>query len=754
MSPRKYPLRRARVAMPLLLGWLGTTQPIAAQTKVAEDTPSPDSAYAIDEIVITARKQEESLQEVPLSVVAVSGDELERRSVESLGDLGQSTPNFSFGQTHNGGSVAGVAFIRGVGQRDSHSAYDPAVGIYVDGVYMGRMYGNNLDMIELERVEVLRGPQGTLFGKNTSGGAINIITRQPDLSDATGRVQLTGGSYGRFDTIGNLNIPLVPEHLGLRVAASRLTRDGYGERVDFQEMADVDRTALRGQLLFRHNDFSALLSADWMEFDEKNASFKLLDVNTGVSPVAAYNAAFDPDYDDRWVSSRDYFFNSTGSNLARGHIGGASLTLGYDRPWAKLKAVTAYRTMDVDNALDPDGAPIAIINQFETVKQNQFSQELQATGQAFGDRLDWVLGAFYFREDVKNPVIYELLPALFNGSRNFSRSVPTANSSIAGFGQGSYSFNEQLRLTAGLRYTRDEKTVQSTQYGASGAVQFATPKGTHSSNSLSPRLGIDYRWTPEVMTYASVAQGAKNGGFNGRVARPGDFFEFDDEVVWTYELGMRSDLFDGRMRFNATAFYSRYTDLQLQIAGTTVVDGAPVGFAVVTNVPEATIHGGEVDLSVVAMPGLVFSGSLGLTHGQYTELPTDARFQAYGAVNKDSKFSNTPEVSYTLAAEYMRPFLDGLDLVARVDYAWKSEIFYNPENTPLLTQPSYGLLSARLTFETQTGLSVSIFGANLTDEAYFLGGFDDANGPNPGLGFSVVSQGAPREYGISAQLRF
>lgn len=747
----------ASVIALVILGYAGTSRTSIAQTEPpAEEKLSAEGV--LEEITVTARKRAESLQDVPLSVVAISGEDLERRSIENLADLGQGTPNFTFSQTYNGGSTAGVAFIRGVGQRDSHSAYDPAVGLYVDGVYMGRMYGNNLDMLELERIEVLRGPQGTLFGKNTSGGAINIITKRPDASAGatSGRIQLTAGERNRVDVMGSVNLPLIADRLALQLAGSRLKQDGYGKRVDGQDMASTDRQAARAQLLFQPTErFSALLSADWLDFDETNASYKLLDTNPLAGPVAAYNAAIDPDYNDSWVSSRDYFYSGTGPNSSRGTIAGAALTLAYDVSWATLKSITSYRESDVHTDVDPDGAPIVIINKFERADQEQFSQELQVTGSAFDERLEWVFGAYYFHEKVISTDSFNLVPVLFGGTRDFSRFIPVENDSIAAYGQGNYKMTDKLRLTVGLRHTQDKKDISSTQFNFLGATQFTTPLGEHDSDAWSPRLGLDYQWTPQVMTYVSAANGAKNGGFNGRVGRLSDFTEFDDEAVWTYEMGLRSDLFDGHVRLNATVFYSDYRDLQVTISGSTNNNGVPAPFSRVTNIPESVIKGAELELIVAAAPGLTFSGGLGLTDAQYAVLPTDAQFVADNLIHRSNEFPNVPEVSYTLGAEYATNLTSHLDLTARIDYSHRTRTEFTTENAPLISQPGYGLVNARLTFEhAQSAVAVSLFGTNLTDETYFVAGGDDANRPNPGLGFAIVNQGRPREWGVSLQKRF
>lgn len=568
---------------------------------------------------------------------------------------------------------------------------------------------------------------------------------------------MTGGSRDRFDATGSVNVPLVADRLSLQVSGARLTRDGYGVRVDGQEMANTDRTSARTQVLFKATeDFSALLSGDWMEFDEKNAAFKLINTNPSIAPLVALNTTTTQRYDNRWLSPRDFAYNGTGPNSARGTVRGASLTLTYDSPWGALKSISAYRDMNTHNDLDPDGSPVVVLDQFQAIDQDQFSQELQATGNAFGERLNWILGAYYFHESVDDTTSYNILTALLGQSASFTRVNRIENDSVAVFGQGIYSITEKLLFTAGLRYTEDEKNINATQFGfPSGVLQFSVPPLEHRSDAVSPRLGLDYKWTPGIMTYVSAAQGTKSGGFNGRGSRVTDFTEFDDEVVWTYELGLRSQRSDGRLRFNATAFYSAYSDLQTQINGSTVVNGAPTPFNVVTNIPEAQIKGGEVELIVVPAAGLTLTGGLGLTYAEYTELPTDSRFVSYGAVTKNSQLPNAPEVTYTLAAEYTVAMTDALNLTTNIDYTHRSKTYFNPENSPNLIQPAYGLLNARLTFEhAPSDVSISLFGTNLTDEIYFVGGFDDATSPSPGLGFTIINQAAPRELGISAQVRF
>ena len=762
MTHINLPMRRAAVHALFLrlgIGCLGATTVTLVHAQARDPA---NSKPLVEEVIVTARKVAESLQNVPVSVVAVTQEELAQRSISDLADLGQSTPNLTFGQQAQGGRSAGTVYIRGVGQADTLITYDPAVGVYIDGVFLGRMQGNDIDMLDIERVEVLRGPQGTLFGKNTSGGAVDIITRQPDVSasDPDGRLQLTAGDRNRLDVVGGVNLPLVADKLALQVTGSHRKQDGYGRRIDGQDTGSTDRDAAKLSLLLQASEnFSALLSADGLTYDETNAAYNLRFVNPTIGPLAALNTLTTARYDSRWYSSDELFSNGTGPNSSRGDLWGSSLTLKYETDTTAFKSISAYRDNEVHNELDPDSSPVTVIDYIDTTRHHQFSQEFQASGVGLDDRLNWVLGLYYFREGAAQTNSAGLLPLLqpvFGRILGFTLANYIDNESVAGYGQGIYKLTDRLRLTAGLRYTRDDKeSVRRNLVYPGGATRQPQVTKSASWDDVSPRLGLDYQWTPELMTYVSAAKGYKAGGFNGRASTTTSFNKFDPEEVLTYEVGLRSDLFERRVRFNATAFYSDYSDLQLQINGSTVENGAPVPFNIVTNIPEARVLGGEVEVTVVPLEGLTLSAGLGLTDTQYVTLPNDAQFVAANLVDKDNRFVNSPKTSATFGAQYETLVGNDFNVIGRVDYSYRSTIFYDPMNSPLVRQKPYSLVNARLTFEHEPSqISLSLFGTNLTDERYIVGGFDDATVPAPGLGFSIANMAPPREYGASVQVRF
>ena len=381
-------------------------------------------------------------------------------------------------------------------------------------------------------------------------------------------------------------------------------------------MANTDRTsgrlALRLQLT---DDFSALFAADALTYDETNSMFKLIAVFPA-PPIALINRFTPVPYDERWLSQSDFFNFAGGPNSSRGDLYGAALTLRYDLGAAELKSISAYRDNVVHSDQDADLSPVTVLDEYDVSRQDQFSQELQASGTSLGERLNWVLGLYYFEESVHNKVDFELVPALqpIIGNRSFSNDLRVRNESYAAFGQANYGLTEQLRLTTGLRYTHDRKEVDRRNLTyPSGVPNQPQAIREASSDDVSTRVGLDYQWTPQLMTYVSAAKGYKAGGFNGRASSVGDFNEYEPETVWTYELGLRSDFLDRRVRFNATAFYSDYSDLQLQISGSTTVNGAPAPFNVVTNVPKARIVGGELELRVIPVRGLELSAEAGFT---------------------------------------------------------------------------------------------------------------------------------------------
>ncbi len=600
-----------------------------------------------------------------------------------------------------------MVYIRGVGQSDVLATFDPAVGLYLDGVYMGRMQGLDMDMMDLERVEILRGPQGTLFGKNTDGGA------------------------------------------------------GYGKRSDGEQMANTDRDSGRLSVLYKPIDrLQFLLNVDGFTANEYQSSYKLIKVGPYYSaPQPAlgglsFNDILPQPYDNRWVTNNPFTWDANGPNSARSDLWGTSFTATWDASIATIKSITSYRRNLTFNDLDIDGSPVNIIAEYQTIKQHQLSQELQATGTSLSDRLKWVTGLYFFDEHASDISNYPILTD-FGNAFSFSQTLYIHNKSYAIYGQSDYGITDKLKLTTGIRFNRDEKSVYRLKLAYPSGIPFdvstdnAPTTKDGNWDSSSPRLGLSYQWTPSVMTYVSAADGFKSGGFNGRAGTVAAFNEYSPEKVRTYEGGLRSDWWDNRLRFNATLFYSRYTDLQLQVNGAGQGPGGqPVPAQIVGNIPLAKIRGAELEFIVVPLSGLSLNADLGLTDARYIQLLPGA------PVTLSTPFIDTPKVSGEVGAEYTTDRFEKVNVTGRLDYGFKSAITYDVSNVAgLITEQAYGLLNGKLTFGVKnTGWSVSLFGTNLLDRRYIVGGWDQCTAS--ALDFCVVEYGAPREYGIAGEYRY
>jgi iron complex outermembrane receptor protein len=450
------------------------------------------------------------------------------------------------------------------------------------------------------------------------------------------------------------------------------------------------------------------------------------------------------------VTKNDFQYNGTGPNKNAGNVYGTSLTLTYDRTWGTLKSITAYRRLRVDSEFDPDGAPFAVLDVFNDVDQSQVSQEFQAAGTSFGTRLHWVGGLYYFRESAQDiqPVNFAL--EIFHGAANLSYNNYVVNQNPALYGQATYGITRKLNLTLGARLAEDLVAAKREQVGYPvPTVQQPLVSRAANWTSFLPRVGLDYQWTPKVMTYVSAAEGEKSGGYNGRASSIAEFTRFDPEKVWAYEVGLRSVWFDQRLRFNGTGYYSDYKGFQIQVnrSMTDPVTGLPVAFSYVGNMPKATIKGGEFGLTTVPIANLLLSMGLGITDGKYVTISPGA------PVSTSSQFVNAPKYTFTAGAEQSATMRHAGQLTARVDYIHKSRIEYDYGNSSLVSQAPYGLLNAKVSWQMpESRLSFYSFGTNLTEAHYAVGGLDD--GPGGSIGEVIKLMGSAREWGLGGQFRF
>lgn len=756
---------------------------VAGVARAQSTETSAEAADTLEEIMVTARKFAESLQDSPVSVSAFTGEALEARAITNLEEVSRYTPNMVFFPNGIAGGSAGQPFIRGVGQFDFVVTTDPGVGIYLDGVYLARSLGSLLDLVDIERIEILRGPQGTLYGKNTIGGAINVVTRLPgNARELFGEVRT--GRFDRIDARASVSLPMIPDVLAARVAVSTKNADGYGRRLlTGEEIGDEGTDAIQAVLDWRPSErLELVLSFDATRIDQRFAAAHLAAVNPAAPLVGLYAALVGP-YDDRYVAQDPFVSNATGLNFNEQEIWGLAATLSWQLSGVLFKSITGYRAQEQQFGTDPDGSPEQLVDELDSTDQRQISQELQLTGTGLGERLRWVTGAYFLREDAAGTLDVQLFSALFPALEGLPAPlIPLApgavcppppdvpmpclggagnpfntifdltrlitldqrTDSAAVYGQASFDVGARLGLTYGLRYTREEKDFfTSLLLPNSGVLVIPPTTRSDAWSDVSHRFGVEFHANDAVLLYASAAKGFKSGGFNGRGNTSNEVNSFDPEELWSYEIGLKSEWLGRRLRLNAAAFFNDYSDLQFttQTVGS---DGTQV--ILVGNAAEAEIKGIELELAALATSRLNVSASLGYLDAAYTRIEPNVV-----TIMRDSALIGAPEWSGALAADYTLPVSSWGELVLRSDYTWRSKTYFDASNTEAVAQGSYGLWNLGIALQSRRDawtLSAGLL--NAAGEVYRVSGV----GVLDSLGFASAIYGRPREWFLQASVRF
>lgn len=772
---RRMKSRRAGkpVFLPILTATLLTTSFVHAPAALAQQQSRADSGPALEEIVVTARKREENLQDTPVSVSAFSGAALAERQVVNVADVGNFTPNLIIDSASAlGGSSSTIsAFIRGVGQSDFNLTIDPGVGLYLDGVYISRSVGSLLDTVDLERVEVLRGPQGTLFGKNTIGGAIVLTSRQPD-DEFAGQLEAVTGSYGRHDLRAALNVPL-GDRLAMRVTGSTQNRNGYYRRLqDGDRMGNRSSVSGRFQLAWEATDtLTVSLSLDGTRVREEGKPLTLIAVNPVADFAGFWNFAvngatcFTPPsglpvpnhpacYNSQWITANRRATNTTGANFSNLDLWGSSLTVDWQLGQVNFKSITAYRDLESAFFQDYDGSPLPIGETGNDYSQTQFSQEFQFSGTALDDRLKWLLGLYYLNEKGKD------INSLTFSVADFISGGKVRNDSYAAFTQLGFAITDRLNLTLGARYTRETKRFTPDQFividrtggtilalsqlfipvgNPNGNLILPTAQASIKDNEFTPAISLDYQVNEDVLVYASYSKGFKSGGFTQRVFPPEAVVpDFGPERVTAYEAGVKSELFDRRLRLNLAAFQSDYNGLQI-----IVNEGvAPK----VRNAGKARIRGFELEAEAVLSEAVRMSAGVGYTDAEYLRVnPT-----AVG-ITAANKFGNVPAWTATagVSADLFR--IGEGQISSRVDWSYRSSHFKDAINTPEIRQSAYSLVNASLSYRSEDdgwGLTAGV--TNLFDKDYLVSGYNDLTT----IGVVTGTFARPREWFINASIGF
>ena len=711
----------------------------------AAGTPATN-ATTLDSVKVTARKREETLQDVPVAVTAFTPETLDKLNIKDLGDLDAQVPNLTV-YAARGSTSTVTAYIRGVGQADPLWGVDPGVGIYLDDVYIARPQGALLDVFDVERIEVLRGPQGTLYGKNTIGGAIKYISRGLP-QETTGFASVTVGNYNQLDVKAALGGEIGGKDSGLRgrVSVASMNRDGFGTNTfTGQEVSDKEINAVRMQLgAYSQDDFDVQVAFDYMDDQSGVRGAKMLAPN----PLApAY-----PPTDDR------YDIRSGMKNINDTEMKGASITANW-RPsedWA-FKYVAAKRESDTETNIDFDTTPRPLVDVRAFYSDSQVSQEFQANYDG-GGRARGVMGLYWFNGDAGGQVLnYFWNPLLATSLTNplFGDTQGVVNTkSIALYADWTFDLTDRLKLDVGARYTDEDKHAvalnrfyTSTAYETSWGTAANFDKTVNFKN-VSPKVSLDYQVTPDIMVYGLASRGFKSGGYNIRanttsVPRSGE--PFDDEQVDSFEIGSKMSFLDQRMFLNLSAFHNKYEDIQLSVfTSYTLPNGSQSFFGDFTNAGKGTVNGVEVEYQFLPTAHWLISGNLAWLDAKYDE------FISSGVNIADTQyFTNAPEFSGALNVEYRTDLANGGNVSARVGYSYQSEVWPTTDLSPVIKQEGYGLVNAGVIWKVNDAWSLSLQGTNLADEEYRTTGYNIA-----AYGVLTGFYGPPRQYSLTARYDF
>ncbi len=734
----------------------GAAYPAFAQTPAASE-----GEQGLADIVVTAERRETNLQDTPIAITAVTAEGLRAQGVQVINDLAATVPNLT-STTGPQGSADANFFVRGVGQFDFIVTNDPGIGVYVDGVYLGRTVGAMLDSGDINRVEVLRGPQGTLFGRNTLGGAVSITSKAP-RTDAFGfEGRATYGSRNRIEIEAGIDAPLGGDN-GLRVYGFYRKQDGFARRAfDGLDFGRPDRHGIKARLRLAPADNVTIdLAADY-SLDTSNPAPSVL---RAIAPLPFFPPAAAADIQN---PANFYRVFSSNSPNARNRVYGFSGTISLDLGGATLKSITAYRNLDGFSTSDPDGTRFRPYDQNTDTDQNQFSQELQLSGKALDDRLDYLVGGYFMRERAVQELRLCFAPISnstavpFGPCNTWTQGNNQLTKSYAIFGQARFNATEALSITLGGRYTWDDKSIVSNQFFdfradavGPGAVfgfgfppallgqRIVTPIVTNlpaarSFRQFTPKVGVEYQ-ADNLLLFASYTKGFRSGGFNGRLIAPqATVPTYNPDTNDAFEAGFKSDFADRRVRLNGTIFYQKYKGIQQ-----TISDPA-VQFRV-ANAGDAELYGFELELNALPAEGLRLDASVGYTNSKFVNVPASV-----GPIN-GNRLPFSPEWTLALGAQYRIAVAGDWSVTPRVDFRYQARTFFSPFNLPFEQQDGYGLLDARITLANRGDrFTLAAYGKNLTDKQYYTFGQNAL----AAQGVAYTYLGRPREFGVTAGFAF
>ena len=846
-----------RLAVPALMA-LGLT----AVSAHAQD------GGTVEEVIVTSQKQVQNVQDVPIAVTAVTAQALQNKGITDVARLSNIAPNVTLdaGTPFSGSDTVLSAYIRGIGQNDFAFNQDPGVGVYIDGVYLARSVGANTSMLDVARVEILKGPQGTLFGRNTIGGAINIVTRDPG-PEFMAKVEVTGGQFSRLDVRGTADMPLSDKVL-TSLSFSESHRNGYQRRIPFpsskvaagipdcvgaascitvtdgystlpaagyqtsEKEGGQNSWSVRAKaILLPSDNLKITLAGDYTNVDQSATASSaiaidpdhgglaglynaciglpqavltspavnlgvlcnsprlgLAGVPTATNPLPALgsvNVDGNPNnnripYDNRFVTGdidTSYANGNSFSKLSNWGVSGiVDLALGGG---ANLRSVTAYRKLHWRVGMDLDGSPLDILHTSFDMPQHEFSEELQFLGKAFDDKLDYVFGAYFFKEGghLHDYVTFPAALLMIDGPNDLNTRAEAL------FAHLNYRFTDQFSITLGGRYTKEHKTFEGHQTDDNGlaykastcypptasAALIGAPAGLTCQQALgfpnpgepyryypagvkeldfsnfSPRVGLEFKPNDDVMIYASYSKGFKTGSWTTRLSNPHPTYDaslhFDPEKATSEEVGIKSELFDRRMRLNIAGFHTKYANIQLN---------SQQGISpTLLNAGDARIWGFEVESEAVIGMGFSLTGSIGYTNAKYTHVNPGVGDNGV-QVTTDYELPKTPKWKFNIGPQYIADLGDAGELQFNADWTHTTHLFNDLGNTALLERPATDSVNASMTYKAPGDhWELTVGATNLTDERYVVTGQNQG-----GVAVVFASYSEPREWFATARFRY
>lgn len=707
-------------------------QPISGPQSTADGSAQPSAVEdqgasgGVEDIVVTAQRRDENLQKVPISVQSFSGDQLAAKGITSTLDLPRVVPGLVFGR----GVGIGSTFLRGVGTGSSGAGVENSVALYVDGVYYATKSAAISDLANISRIEVLKGPQGTLFGRNASGGLIHIITGDP--AD-TPKLTLKAG-YGNFDTLtasGHGSLPLA-EGLAVNLAASYTNQgDGWGKNLATgKDVSLTDQFNTRSKIKWEPSDSTkVILAGDY--------AYARTSVGLAIRPIYGLKPARGPLYTG---GQYDIFADQESKLVSRG--GGASLKVEQDLSFGRFLSISAWRKSTYDALFDNDYTTDPWIKTNIVVDEKQYTQEFQLSG-GTTSTVQWTTGLYFFAyKGTQDFYTYGNATPTLQFSRRYGRQW---SKSQAIYAQATKELLPNTRLTLGGRYTWEQREVNGfvEQTSITGVLTSTLqPKKKKSFSDPTWRIAVEHDFAPDVLGYASYNRGFKSGIFNvGNPLAPA----VNPEVIDAYEVGFKSTFLDRKVRLNAAAFYNDFSDIQLSA----FVSGQPQSLR---NAARAEIYGLDVDFEIVPTPGLRFSGSAEWLHARYTSFPgAPGTSPLPGGGNSviaidasGNHMLRAPDFSASAAIDYSIPVGDG-SVDFNVNYTHSSKSYQ--EISEVLFVSPIDLINARVAWNINPQYRVSVWGRNLTNKFYF-GQMNALNTASQG------SAAEPRAYGIDFQFEF